>query len=521
MLGKRDGIRLMKGNASGYRDSDGSNHQVPKRSLKRGGGDDDEDYDDDDERYKKFSDGPSSPTGGFDGNVPLSLDGRRLPPRRDSARIRQLFKKQKSSNDVRMDKDEGFPIYFTISMASLIAFTIFLIVCVVMYNLQGQVGWGSLFDPNAMDAMDAGTTCDSNYTSFCSTSLEWIQNRFTDLIYEAQVPANHQVLSSWNTTYDGTDLAFSWEQISTTPTQNMTMIVGKSMDSENETLPVLIYVHSTSTTAQDMYDRNYVQPFVKDGYLVFAIDQRYHGKRESQPNNDVTNTGPYYDALLNAWKNGRSYPYIYETVQDVIRLLDYLETRDDVDYTRIGITGISSGGHIAWRCGVADDRIAAVATIIGVEDTRNSLENDIWYRRVWTIRNPFIEAAVEEQGLDYDMFNTTQDIAQIDPNIIAKVWGRINPGILDEQNAVNAILSISPRPLFILAAQNDTQNGDPDAVVAISELVEAQYMNDGADGSFQFYQQPNNNHAVWPGFNDQIREFMNSAFMNMTTTAGM
>eukprot|EP00475_Leptophrys_vorax_P026182 TRINITY_DN36785_c0_g1_i1.p1 TRINITY_DN36785_c0_g1~~TRINITY_DN36785_c0_g1_i1.p1 ORF type:complete len:522 (-),score=101.96 TRINITY_DN36785_c0_g1_i1:75-1640(-) len=518
LVGKRDGIRLKKAAvAGGYRDSSPRSKSLISPPSAVGIFRQRTDDDDDDEEGTRggYNSLGGTEGGGVDMSVPLSMDGRKLAPRRHSNdSVRKIFNRRPSDDK---SNEKGFPIYFTLSMALLIGLICFLIVCVVEYNLHGQVGWGSSFDPNAQDTTGTTTsTCPvANYTSFCSTSLNWVQERFADLIFEPYVPPNHEITYSWNTTFNDTDMMFSYEQIDTTPSQTMTMIVGKRADMTNAgvMLPVMIYIHSTNTVAQDMYDNEFLQPFVQDGYLTIAIDQRYHGRRVDMPNFYTNNTGPYYTALLNAWKNGRSYPYIYDTVQDVIRLLDYLETRDDVDLTRIGITGISSGGHIAWRSGVADDRISAVATIIGVEDTRNSLENDIWYRRVWTISPPFIEAAMELQGLNAAMFQSYSDLAMIDPNIIALVWGRINPGILDEQNAANALAAISPRPLFVLAGQNDTQNGDPDAVVAISQTVETQYMTDGADGMFQFYQRPNSGHALWPGFNDQILQFMNAAFM--------
>ena len=49
------------------------------------------------------------------------------------------------------------------------------------------------------------------------------------------------------------------------------------------------------------------------------------------------------------------------------RLLDYLETRADVDAARIGVTGVSLGGMHAWLLAAVDERVAAAAPMIGVQ----------------------------------------------------------------------------------------------------------------------------------------------------------
>ena len=47
--------------------------------------------------------------------------------------------------------------------------------------------------------------------------------------------------------------------------------------------------------------------------------------------------------------------------------LDFLESRpEDFDIGRVGATGISLGGMIAWVGAVVDQRIAVVAPAIGV-----------------------------------------------------------------------------------------------------------------------------------------------------------
>lgn len=50
-------------------------------------------------------------------------------------------------------------------------------------------------------------------------------------------------------------------------------------------------------------------------------------------------------------------------VWNAIRALDYLETRREVDKSRIGLTGISGGGAMTWYTAAVDERVAAAAPV--------------------------------------------------------------------------------------------------------------------------------------------------------------
>src|SRR5205814_1100465 len=50
-------------------------------------------------------------------------------------------------------------------------------------------------------------------------------------------------------------------------------------------------------------------------------------------------------------------------VWNAIRALDYLQTRPEVDPSRIGLTGISGGGAMTWYTAAVDERIAAAAPV--------------------------------------------------------------------------------------------------------------------------------------------------------------
>ena len=115
------------------------------------------------------------------------------------------------------------------------------------------------------------------------------------------------------------------------------------------------------------------------GFLAVAIDGRHHGERAAGPND-------YPQAILHAFRTGKGHPFLYsDTVWDVMRLVDYLETRPDVDRARIGLMGISKGGIETYLTAAVDPRVAVAVPVIGVQSFRWALANNAWQARVETI----------------------------------------------------------------------------------------------------------------------------------------
>ncbi len=65
------------------------------------------------------------------------------------------------------------------------------------------------------------------------------------------------------------------------------------------------------------------------GFATAAIDARHHGARIAGKHG--AGNAQYFAAMLGDVSHGKGRPYLYDTVWDVMRLVDYLETRDDVD----------------------------------------------------------------------------------------------------------------------------------------------------------------------------------------------
>ena len=112
-------------------------------------------------------------------------------------------------------------------------------------------------------------------------------------------------------------------------------------------LPVIILMHGLGDNKNVDYVAYGNDLFLKNGYAVLRIDFSQHGERK----NDV------YDFNLTGTYKNWSRDIISQTVFDLRRALDFIETRQELDSQRVGYYGISLGGITGTIfCGV-DKRI--------------------------------------------------------------------------------------------------------------------------------------------------------------------
>ncbi|GAV90264.1 Abhydrolase_6 domain-containing protein [Cephalotus follicularis] len=207
-----------------------------------------------------------------------------------------------------------------------------------------------------------------------------------------------------------------------------------SMKGSDQKKPAVVFLHSTNKCKEWL--RPLLEAYASRGYVAIAIDSRYHGER-------ATSKTTYRDALVSSWKSGDTMPFIFDTVWDLIKLGDYLTQREDIDPTRIGITGESLGGMHAWFAAAADTRFSVVVPIIGVQGFRWALENDKWQGRVDSIKAVFEEARIDLGK------------SAIDKEVVEKVWDRIAPGLASSFDSPYTIPAIAPRPLLIVNGAED------------------------------------------------------------------
>ena len=136
-------------------------------------------------------------------------------------------------------------------------------------------------------------------------------------------------------------------------------------------LPVIICLPGTSGTRQQLTDARlqlserprtgWARALSRQGFLTLSLD--YRGSEARGEN--------IYTDAVRAQLEGRS--YMGSLVNEVVRGVDYLLTRPDVDRARIGITGFSLGGAMSWYAAAADPRIRVIVPVCGGVGTYDDL----------------------------------------------------------------------------------------------------------------------------------------------------
>ena len=243
--------------------------------------------------------------------------------------------------------------------------------------------------------------------------------------------------------------------------------------------PVVIVLHGTGGTKEG--ELPYLTELVHDGFIAVAIDGRYHGARTKAGKGSVE----YVDAILRAFRDGKEHPFFFDSAWDVMRLVDYLVTRDDIDAQRIGIFGTSKGGIEAYLAAAADPRLAVVVPCISVESFRWAAENNSWQSRIGTVQAAF-DAAAKDSG-----------VAKPDGDFVHTFYSRIAPGIDREFDGPAMVPLIAPRPLLSINGELDprTPKGGLDLCAA---AIRSAYKAAGAEEKFVLQIEPKTTHKVLP-----------------------
>ncbi len=103
--------------------------------------------------------------------------------------------------------------------------------------------------------------------------------------------------------------------------------------------------------------------FARNGYVCLVIDTLQLGEIEG------IHHGTYrYNRW---WWNARGYTPAGVEAWNCMRALDYLQSRSEVDGSRLGVTGRSGGGAYSWWIAALDDRIQCAVPVAGITSMRN------------------------------------------------------------------------------------------------------------------------------------------------------
>jgi dienelactone hydrolase len=243
--------------------------------------------------------------------------------------------------------------------------------------------------------------------------------------------------------------------------------------------PVVVALHGTGGSKEESLEL--LQLLTQRGFIGVAIDGRYHGERS----NGGDGYFAYTDAILRTYRTGKEHPFLYDTVWDVLRLLDYLETRDDVDTQHIGLIGFSKGGMETYLAAAVDHRIAVAVPMIGVQSFRWALDNNAWQSRIGTIQ-PAIDGAARDEGK-----------SEISTDFVRHFYNRVVPGIADRFDGPQMLPLIAPRPLLVINGDSDSLTPVP-GLMEVVEKTKAAYAQANAADKFKFTLQSNTGHDVTP-----------------------
>lgn len=289
---------------------------------------------------------------------------------------------------------------------------------------------------------------------------EQVKASFQKLLDRPRVPLDAKVTST-KSLGDGSvleTLTFASEKKADGTVERVPTLVLRP-EKANGRLPAVIVLHGTGGTAQGQL--GFMKELVKRNLIAVAIDARYHGERVP----GAKGSSAYNEAILKAWlsKPGapREHPFYYDTVWDLWRLADYLETRPDVDAKRLGMIGFSMGGIQTYLAASVDDRIKVSVPAIALQSFRWSLENDQWQGRANTIKLAHNQAA--------------KDLGEkeINQKVCRALWNKIVPGILDDFDCPSMVRLFAGRPLLILSGTMDKNCPYGGAKIAIASAERA------------------------------------------------
>lgn len=244
-------------------------------------------------------------------------------------------------------------------------------------------------------------------------------------------------------------------------------------------LPVVVVQHFLGATKDHPALIVLLHRLADQGFLAAAIDGRYRGERQNGTSLNA--------AVLQSLRTGHGQPLFLDTVYDVMRLLDYLQTRPDVDGTRIGMTGFSEGGVITWMTAVADDRVRAAAPIVGVTAFGDALR-DLQPAEI-SARTRLFEPVLKDFAKDLGEPDVTG-------RVIREAWQRLVPGLLDRFDAPNLVPLIAPRPLLILQHEQD-ELFPLTGARKVEKAARERYQQEGAPDRFAFRVAPGLTHSAF------------------------
>lgn len=134
--------------------------------------------------------------------------------------------------------------------------------------------------------------------------------------------------------------------------------------------PIVLLNHGTTGSAEGMLDMGV--KLARKGCFAVMIDAVWHGRRADKRLDTMLHTSLYKRYYLDM---------LLQMADDMIKIIDYFANSPLADSSRVGMTGISQGGYVAYMTMTKDARIKAAAPLIGSPD----LEDCYGHSQEWEI----------------------------------------------------------------------------------------------------------------------------------------
>lgn len=121
--------------------------------------------------------------------------------------------------------------------------------------------------------------------------------------------------------------------------------------------PLALINHGTGGDAEGM--KEMAVRLAENGCFALSIDGVWHGRRWDEQLDIMCHSDRYKELYLTM---------LLEMAADMTAIIDFYEADPRVDTHRVGITGTSQGGYIAFMTMTKEPRITAAAPMIGSPD---------------------------------------------------------------------------------------------------------------------------------------------------------
>ena len=129
---------------------------------------------------------------------------------------------------------------------------------------------------------------------------------------------------------------------------------------DHASAPLVFVTHGRGGNVTDTFA--FCRDLAAEGLIAIGVEQRNHGRR-------------LVDARCNSDNPADlMYSIILGTAQDIMLLIDCLPARLGTATDRVGVTGVSLGGHVTQLVMVLDSRVSVGASLIGSGDYRRLME---------------------------------------------------------------------------------------------------------------------------------------------------